>query len=110
MGVNEIAAEGKALKHCVGGYAERHLSGSTTILFLRDRRRPGKPLVTIEMRGKEIAQIHGYRNDLYAKADPREKYAEILEPWLAWLAAGSRRDKRGRPIQPRKKKKEVTAA
>lgn len=110
VGVNEIAAEGKALKHCVGGYAERHLSGSTTILFLRDRRRPGKPLVTIEMRGKEITQIHGYWNDRYAKEDPRKEYAGILEPWLAWLAAGSRRDKRGRPIQPRKKKKEVTAA
>lgn len=110
VGANEIAAEGKALKHCVGGYADRHLSGSTTILFLRDRRKPSKPLVTIEMRGNEIAQIHGYRNDLYTKTDPRERYAEILEPWLAWLAAGSRRDKRGRPIQPGKKKKEVTAA
>lgn len=93
----EIAAEGKALRHCVGGYADRHLKGTTTILFLRDREKPGKPLVTIEMHGNSIAQIHGYRNDWNAKVPPRTQYAEILDPWLAWLSAGSRRDKRGRP-------------
>ena len=51
LGADEIVAEGKALKHCVGGYADRHVNGNTTILFLRDRERPGRPLVTIEMDG-----------------------------------------------------------
>ena len=94
----EIVAEGKVLHHCVGGYAQRHVNGSTTILFLRDRSRPGKPLVTIEMRGNELVQIHGERNDAGARVLPKTRFAAILEPWLAWLAAGSPRDKAGRPV------------
>ena len=30
-------------------------------------------------------------------------YADFLEPWLAWVQAGSRRDKAGRPILKAKK-------
>lgn len=103
LGAREIVAEGKALKHCVGGYADRHVRGVTTILFLRDRRDPRKPLVTIEMSGDRIVQIHGWNDDRTAckanpkRIPPRELYAEILEPWLAWVKAGSKRDKRGRP-------------
>ena len=104
VGPGEIAAEGAALRHCVGGYAGRHQNGLTTILFLRDRRRPGRPLATIEMQGAKLVQIHGFRNDRYAKVTPRERYAEILEPWLAWVAAGSKRDKKGRPRRPAQKK------
>lgn len=104
VGPGEIAAEGAALRHCVGGYAGRHQNGLTTILFLRDRRRPGRPLATIEMQGDKLVQIHGFRNDRYAKVTPRERYAEILEPWLAWVAAGSKRDKKGRPRRPAQKK------
>ena len=99
----EITAEGKALHHCVGGYAERHIRGTTTILFLRDRKKPGKPLVTIEMHGNQIVQIHGYCNDAYETVKPGVKYAGILEPWLAWLAGGSKRDKKGRPAGISKK-------
>ena len=99
----EIAAEGKALDHCVGGYADRHIKGTTTILFLRDRKKPGKPLVTIEMDGNKIVQIHGYGNDVNEMVKPSMKYAEILEPWLAWLAEGSKRDKKGFPISCVKK-------
>lgn len=104
VGADEIVAEGKALQHCVGGYADRHVNGSTTILFLRDRKAPSKPLCTIEMRGNEIVQIHGYQNDIGAKGKPRTKYKEILEPWLEWLKAGSKRDKLGRPKLPKKAK------
>lgn len=104
----EIVEEGKTLRHCVGGYAPRHISGSTTILFLRHARRPERSFLTIEMlqtRGKiGIMQIHGYRNEGYQGAggergaDPREKYAWFLEPWLAWINDGSPRDRQGRPI------------
>lgn len=103
VSVGEITEEGKALHHCVGGYAERHVKGSTTILFLRDRRKPGKSLVTIEMHGNQIAQIHGYKNDDGAAVRPEVRYADILDPWLAWLAGGSKRNKDGTPKVPRKK-------
>ena len=106
VNADEIVAEGKALRHCVGGYAERHVKGQVTILFLRDRRRPGVPLVTIEMRKNEIVQIHGFRNEQEAcpenpdRVSPRELYRDFLDGWLAWLEAGSRRDKQGRPVLP----------
>lgn len=108
----EIKREGQMLHHCVGGYAGRHLSGATTILFLRRRDRPGKPLVTIEMRGNAIVQIHGWDDERTSCPDNperiscRELYGTFLEGWTGWLAAGSRRDKRGRPILPRKIGKE----
>lgn len=107
VSAGEITAEGKALHHCVGGYAERHVKGSTTILFLRDRKQPGKPLVTIEMKGTQIVQIHGYKNDAGQDVMPMVRYADILEPWLAWLAAGSKRNKDGTPKLPEKRQTET---
>lgn len=96
-------AEGKALKHCVGGYADRHIEGLVTILFLRDKRRPGRPLVTIEMCGNSIVQIHGWDDERTAckenpkRISPRKIYEEFLDEWLDWLAAGSKR-KKGLPV------------
>ena len=107
VSAGEITAEGKALHHCVGGYAERHVKGSTTILFLRDRKQPGKPLVTIEMKGAQIVQIHGYQNDAGQAVMPMVRYAAILDPWLAWLADGSKRNKDGTPKLPKKKRTET---
>lgn len=97
-----IRREGEALRHCVGGYAERHIKGVVTILFLRKIREPSKPYVTIEMDGTRIVQIHGYQNDR-GGANPREVHRVFLDTWLAWLKAGSRRDKDGKPVLPKRK-------
>ncbi|MBR1896066.1 MAG: PcfJ domain-containing protein, partial [Pyramidobacter sp.] len=111
----EIVAEGEKLKHCVGGYADRHVKGTTTILFLRDKQRPGKPLVTIEMHGSDIMQIHGYKNEAAAcranpkRLSPRELYKDFLDDWLAWIKAGSKRDKNGVPVVPEREKVKVPA-
>lgn len=108
----EIQREGKLLYHCVGGYADWHLKGTTTILFLRRRDRPGRPLVTVEMRGNAIAQIHGWDDertkcpDNPGRIDPRMLYRDFLDEWTAWLEGGSKRDKRGQPVLPRRKRKE----
>ena len=112
ISADEIVDEGKVLKHCVGGYADRHVNGKLTIVFLRTAADPFAPLVTIEMMGSRMVQIHGYKNDVNAKIKPRDKYAEILDPWLDWIQAGSKRDKDGNPVMRRKKKerKEVLAA
>lgn len=96
-----IRREGKALEHCVGGYAERHIKGVVTILFLRKVQEPNKPYVTIEMDGNRIVQIHGYQNDR-GQRSPRHIHKAFLDTWLAWLKAGSRRDKDGRPVLPGK--------
>lgn len=109
----EIVAEGKALSNCLGGYAERHVRGSTTILFLRDRTRPGHSLVAIEMHGNQIVQAHGWDDERTSCKDnpkrisPRTLYQTFLDSWLAWLETGSRRDKRGYPVVPDCKRKEI---
>lgn len=101
----EIANEGKTLCHCVGGYAARHMKGTTTILFLRRTRTPGRSFLTLEMETKAgkivIKQIHGYRNERYGAAQkPEERFAWFLEPWLEWVNAGSERDHDGKPVLP----------
>ena len=96
----EILHEGKVLEHCVGGYAERHLQGKTTILFLRTEAAPDTPLFTIEMHGAKLIQVHGFRNEADGKPSPRKTMAHILDPWLAWVQAGSPRRKDGVPILP----------
>ena len=101
----EIITEGKALEHCVGGYAKRHVEGQTVILFLRRAEDPEQPLVTIEMEkdGKTIRQIHGWHNERKTvngayPPSPRETYAEFLDVWLEWLAKDSPRTSTGKPI------------
>lgn len=54
----EIVEEGESLHHCVGGYAERHAKGVTTILFLRDKENPDESLATIEVTDGNVRQIH----------------------------------------------------
>lgn len=61
---DDIIREGEKLHHCVGGYSDRHFSGKLTILFIRKITTPDKPYVTMEVRGKKIVQVHGYRNDI----------------------------------------------
>lgn len=106
----EIIDEGKTLQHCVGGYASRHIEGKTTILFLRRSRKLGTSYMTIEMDGEfgtRIRQVHGYRNERYKNpVEPRQRHKEFFDTWLAWIKAGSQRDKAGNPII----KKEADAA
>lgn len=115
-GEAEIQEEGKILKHCVAGYASRHVEGYTTILFLRQEDAPDTPFCTIEMRDNTIVQIHGYKNEgIHSPGgrfapDPRKVHKEFLDTWLAWLKAGSKRDKLGRPVLPKTKTKEAKTA
>ncbi len=97
----EIIREGKTLEHCVGGYAERHLKGATTILFLRKCEAPDTPYVTIEMdsTGVKIRQIHGFRNEgVRGAVAPEQLHRYFLDVWLCWLKAGSPRDAKGNPV------------
>lgn len=103
LSASAIRYEGKVLSHCVGGYAERHLKGVLTILFLRRTSEPNRPYVTIEMDGNRIVQVHGYQNDRGGQS-PRVTHKEFFDIWLAWLKAGSKRDKAGNPVLPKKRK------
>lgn len=107
---DEVLDEGRKLQHCVGGYAERHIQGKTTILFMRKAKKANEPWLTIEMNGNGLVQIHGFKNEGVHTTkgrfapDPREVYQEFLDTWLDWLKKGSKRDKHGSPKIPKKKK------
>ena len=109
----EIINEGIALKHCVGGYAERHFKGSTTILFLRKKSNRNTPYVTIEMSGNDIVQMHGYKNERYRTPDgsravsPRKVHKRFVDSWIDWLNRGSPRMEDGTPKLKKQKVSEV---
>lgn len=92
--IKEIVDEGKAMKHCVGGYAGRHMEGMLTILFLRSAVKPDKSLYTIEMHGKTLTQVQGYNNR--TPLTPEAK--AFFDMWLSWVESGSKRTKSGEPI------------
>lgn len=96
-----IRAEGRILHHCVGGYADRHIQGKTTILFLRRTEDMDTPYVTIEINDADhvIRQVHGYRNDVGAEA-PMIRHRDFFDEWQEWLRRGSPRTKKGEPIRP----------
>jgi len=58
----ELIAEGKALNHCVGGYANRHATGQCTILFIRKIDEPDKPYFTVEVIHNQVTQCRGKNN------------------------------------------------
>lgn len=103
----QIIAEGRALKHCVGGYAARHLDGKLAILFLRRQDEPEKPYITIEMNGMLLVQAHGYRNEFDGSEAPRTRHKEFFDIWLTWVLNGSRRLSNGDPLIPRTKEEKT---
>lgn len=58
----ELIEEGKALCHCVGGYASRYASGATNILVIRKINEPDKPYFTLELNRGAIVQVRGKHN------------------------------------------------
>lgn len=89
----ELIAEGKTLHHCVGGYAERHAKGVTTILLVRENDNPDKPLYTMEVIGSvkegwRMVQIRGNMN-----ADPPAEIKKIVKRFMEQVNA---KDKEGK--------------
>jgi hypothetical protein len=63
-----LAAEGAAMKHCVGGYCSQVADGKSRILSVRDR--DGKPHATVEVRPGEA---------LDPSSDPEQATQRMLE-------------------------------
>lgn len=78
----ELADEGRVLGHCVGGYSDRVLSGSTNIIFLREKLAPTIPFMTIEVNGGKVVQCHGSHN---AWLGSSEKYQKAIPAVMNWL-------------------------
>lgn len=97
----ELTNEGKALDHCVAGYAGKVARGETAIFFLRREAAPDKPWYTLELDEKTLTvrQNRGFQNCARtAEVDAFER------KWVAWLQAGAKRDKNGNPVLPENKK------
>lgn len=95
----DLVAEGKTLRHCVGGFGQTHLSGQP-IFFVRHYRRPERSYYTLNenLTGDKPRriQLHGYGNEHHGDRKQHthkipqkvldfcarwEK--EILAPWFA---------------------------
>lgn len=59
---NELIAEGKALNHCVGTYANKYAKGETNIFVIRKISEPDKPYFTVEIRQDMVRQVRGKNN------------------------------------------------
>lgn len=75
--LQELKAEGKALSHCVGSYADCVARGETVILFVRQKEKVDNPLYTLEIKNGKIVQLRGKRNK-DADADAWEASKKLL--------------------------------
>jgi hypothetical protein len=58
----DLITEGEKLSHCVGSYIDDHSAGRTTVLFLRNKKTPDEPFITIEVKNGKVEQVHGKYN------------------------------------------------
>ena len=72
----EINQEALALQHCVRTYIPRVIDGKTLILFLRDKKEPDEPLVTLEVKKGALTQAYG-KND----RKPKQEHLDFLKMW-----------------------------
>jgi len=104
----EVRKEGEDLRHCVGGYAERHLANKLTILFIRRLDDPNKALYTVEVSPNgRIQQAHGFANERNGEPEPQKVIPEFFAAWTDWYTHGSKRGKDGKPIIRKKFRKEA---
>lgn len=97
----ELAEEGTALHHCVGGYIQRMAKGETAIFFIRRIEEPDKPYFTLELQKQQVIQCRTENNRSY------EQFPEIkafVDRWLEKIVA-----KGGNQQKKRKKQKEAAA-
>ena len=78
----ELTKEGKALHHCVGGYADRMAKGETAILLIRKVDAPDIPYYTLEYRNGQVIQCRTSHNATYT-ADAAVK--GFVDAWVGHL-------------------------
>lgn len=72
----EITKEGHTLHHCVGSYISSVARQQCTILFVRSKAEPKKPLCTVEIRNNAVMQARCLRNQ-----DPSDEIKAFLNLW-----------------------------
>lgn len=80
----ELIAEGDALHHCVGTYADKHVKGQCTIILIRKQSEPDKPYYTMELSASGgIMQVRGNHNCGVTK--DVEAFVKAYKEYLARL-------------------------
>ena len=89
--VEEVREEGRALHHCVGGYAKSYADGKTVICVLRRDVDPDRPWRTVEISADtgRLIQDRGYHNDTTMGTPLTPAYRAMLA--VFWAAWGERR-------------------
>lgn len=82
----ELIKEGEALQHCVGGYADKVATGSTTICVIRLDSSPEDPFYTLEFSKWKVVQYYGFRNNR-----DKQKDSEVVSFVNAWEALVKKR-------------------
>ena len=72
----DIHNEANELEHCVRTYIPKIVEGKTLILFLRDKKHPNIPLVTLEVKNGALTQAYG-KND----SKPKKEHLNYLRKW-----------------------------
>ena len=108
----ELVAEGRTLRHCVGGYGQKHCEGQP-IFFVRKYRTPGRSYFTLNenLKGDEAKriQLHGYGNEFARGKQLRipEEVQRFVERWEREVLAPwhSARQKAARSGNKKKKRR-----
>lgn len=58
----EIIDEGNQLKHCIGGYIAKHISGSIDLFTIRLVEKPDEHYYSVEIKDEDIIQVRGFDN------------------------------------------------
>lgn len=84
---DELIAEGAALHHCVGGYADRMADGETAIFFVRRLDEPDEPYYTLELKNRSVVQCRTLHNASY---EANRAVHDFVTTWLRDVVRGKK--------------------
>lgn len=87
---DELIAEGAALHHCVGGYADRMADGETAIFFIRRLDEPDVPYYTLELVNRRVIQCRTRHNESY---EQNPTVLDFVNEWLREIVGGKKKHK-----------------
>ena len=76
----DLKAEGSILSHCVGGFVQPIIDGTTNVVFLRKNKMLGSPFYTIEiLNDGTIRQVHCYHNGGTSEEEQLRAYTRSVQ-------------------------------
>lgn len=75
----ELIDESKQLDHCVRTYSEKMAKRETSIFFIRKKKNLKKSYVTLELKGKRVIQVRGYKNNVHNPLD--QQVIDFVHKW-----------------------------